>query len=160
MKHLLYLTFTVLSIFNMNAQNPEQPIITGEFTDSVTHSAWFNDWQNLQGETFIAEVSLKELRSKNLKDISVVVFLGTWCEDSQVHIPALLDCFKGTEVPIKIIGVNREKECPFKPKECKNWDIEFVPTIKILKSNVEIGRIVESPSKSLEEDLIEIIDKN
>lgn len=160
MKKLQLFSFLFFIISPMNAQNPEQPIITGEFTDSVMQSAWFSDWQKLHGETLIEETSLREIQAMILKDISLEVFLGTWCEDSQLHVPTLLNFLKGTEVPIKIIGVNREKECPFKPKECKSWDIEFVPTIKIFKSNAEIGRIVESPSQSLEKDLLEILKNN
>jgi hypothetical protein len=55
------------------------------------------------------------------------------------------------------VGINREKECPFDKKECKNWDIKFVPTFIVFKENLEVGRIIESPQKSIEEDLLKIM---
>ena len=58
---------------------------------------------------------------------------------------------------VKIITVDREKMSPSNEQEGK--DIRYVPTLIISKDNIELGRIVESPSSekaSLESDLFEI----
>jgi hypothetical protein len=55
--------------------------------------------------------------------------------------------------------VNREKECPFEKKDCKTWDIAYVPTFVVYRNDIEIGRIVENPQRSLAEDFDEIFSK-
>ncbi len=48
------------------------------------------------------------------KDVAITIFMGTWCSDSQMHVPAffrILDelAFSGE---VQIIGVNRDKKTP------------------------------------------------
>lgn len=102
-----------------------------------------------------AAVSL--LRDK-LQDRQLVVFLGTWCEDSQNIIPRLLKTLSLAGYPadrIKIYGVDRNKQA--KNKEKEEYTIDKVPTIIVYKDNAEQGRIVELPKKSVEKDLAEIV---
>ena len=58
---------------------------------------------------------------------------------------------------ITIITVDRDKISPENEQEGK--DIRYVPTLIVKNSDVEVGRIVESPSSesaTLESDLFEI----
>ena len=58
---------------------------------------------------------------------------------------------------IDIIAVDRDKVSP--ENEQENKDIRYVPTLIVKNDDVEIGRIVESPSSesaTLESDLFEI----
>lgn len=96
----------------------------------------------------------------NLSKYRMVVFLGTWCEDSHIHIPRLFKVIQETNFPmaqLSMYGVDREKTTP--NGEHKIYDIKFAPTIILLDGDKEMGRIVESTYKSMEADLAAIISK-
>ena len=105
----------------------------------------------------VDEKSIAEL--SNLMDgIKIKVILGTWCHDSKIQVPKfikVLDQIKFTEKNLEIICVDRSKKThAFSTDEL---DIEFVPTFIVYKNGIEIGRIIESPVKSLEKDLLTIL---
>jgi hypothetical protein len=56
------------------------------------------------------------------------------------------------------IGVDNAKLSPV--GEYEKLDIERVPTFIIYKNNVEAGRIIENPSTSLEQDMVNILAQN
>jgi hypothetical protein len=141
----------------MNAQNDTVPVVTGKYSILITESQWFKDWLSSSNGTFKPDVV--ERIKQNAMGVEVVIYLGTWCDDSRLHVPKMLDILNESNIPYSLVGVNREKECPFEKKECKNWDVVFVPTFVILREGIEMGRIVESPSLSLEEDLEGILQR-
>lgn len=55
-------------------------------------------------------------------------------------------------------GVDRAKTTKY--VENKLYKIELVPTIILFKKNAEVGRIVESPKKNIEDDLVDMIKKD
>jgi thiol-disulfide isomerase/thioredoxin len=91
--------------------------------------------------------------------IQLVVFMGTWCEDSHFIIPKfyyLLDAtgFSGNKV--SLIGVDRNKKSLSHLTEA--LDIVNVPTIIVMKKGKEIGRVVEYGKTGLfDKELGEII---
>ncbi len=91
-------------------------------------------------------------------DAEYLVVLGTWCSDSKREVPRFLkvaDLAGIAPERIKYYGVDRTKQSPGElPRQ---YDIEFVPTIIVLKNDAEMGRIVESPKNSVEEDLLVIL---
>jgi hypothetical protein len=92
------------------------------------------------------------------KDYVIVLVLGTWCHDSQVQVPRFYNVLDNAGVPaslMNIICVDGYKKCSTIPVE--NYNIEFVPTFIFYRNGKEIGRIIESPEKSLEEDFYNII---
>jgi hypothetical protein len=44
--------------------------------------------------------------------------------------------------------------------EYDKLDIQRVPTFIIYKNNIEVGRIIENPVTSLEQDMINILTRN
>lgn len=95
---------------------------------------------------------------KELPGYEIIVFLGTWCEDSQNLIPKLYKTLQAAGYPMRrysMYGVDRAKTAKY--VEHKLYKIERVPTIILFKKNNEVGRIVESTKKNIEEDLAEII---
>ena len=156
---MLKLKFFFLFIFQtflMYSQN-DSVIVTGKYNPILLESDWFKSW-NKESENYQPdEQTMVELQKKDSSIYTFTVYLGTWCEDSQKHVPSFIQIARKLQLNFTLVGVNREKECPFDKKECKNWDIEFVPTIIVFKENLEIGRIIESPQKSIEEDLLKIM---
>lgn len=93
-----------------------------------------------------------------LKDFDVTVFMGTWCSDSQREIPHFFKIMEYSNYPINAIqmyAVDRNKESLNGEEQGQN--ITHVPTIIFSKDGKEMGRIVESPIQTLEEDIRDIV---
>ena len=81
---------------------------------------------------------------KNKDSIQLLVFMGTWCEDSQNIIPkmfALTDAAGFSNDRITLIGVDRQKKTYSHLTDALN--ITNVPTIIVMKKGMEKGRVVE-----------------
>jgi thiol-disulfide isomerase/thioredoxin len=99
--------------------------------------------------------------SLNLADVSIKVVLGTWCSDSRREFPRFMKVLSALNFPMErlmIIGVNRSKTC-IEAGVGKGF-VDFVPTFIVYKNEVEVGRIVETPIKSLELDFYSIVSEN
>lgn len=82
---------------------------------------------------------------KRLKDsIELLVFMGTWCEDSQNVIPKfymLTDSAGFPQERITLVGVDRKKQTLSHLSDALG--VKNVPTIIVFKNGIEIGRVVE-----------------
>lgn len=142
----------------MEAQNDSVPMFTGRFNVLITESEWFRNW--ISGDILVLDEAMKNrLMAMDTTHVNINVFLGTWCSDSKVHVPQFLHLANTFGWKYELIGVNRDKECPFEKKDCKSWDIAYVPTFVVYRNGIEIGRIVENPKRSLAEDFHEIFSK-
>jgi len=89
------------------------------------------------------------------KGIKAIVFLGTWCEDSQLLIPQLYAVFQKAGFPasqVTIYGTDRSKHVP--GGQHTTFGITRVPTIILMQDGKELARITESVQVSLEADLL------
>jgi len=89
------------------------------------------------------------------------IVMGTWCSDSREQVPRfykILDELVVKDGRITLIAVNRSKKAG--PVDISALNIERVPTFIIYKDGKEDGRIIETPVKSLEKDLLDIIQKS
>ena len=96
---------------------------------------------------------------KAYKDFSLVVVLGTWCSDTKEQLPKLIKVLQQMNYPlqsVQLIAVNRDKKVP---KQFRNFFSSNVPTVFVLRQNNVIGKVVETPIKSMEEDVLEILRK-
>jgi thiol-disulfide isomerase/thioredoxin len=118
----------------------------------------YKDWFNTGYEAYkIDSETLVELKPL-LKDVTLTVFMGTWCEDSQRETPhfyKILDDSNFDESKLTLITVSDEKTTSQGFEEGKN--ITNVPTIIFYKNDKELGRIVEYPIESLEKDMLAIL---
>jgi thiol-disulfide isomerase/thioredoxin len=90
--------------------------------------------------------------------LDVIIVLGTWCSDSQEQVPKFLKVwdkvyFLGSQVTI--IAVNKEKKGD--RVDVSRYDIQRVPTFIFTRKGKEIGRIIETPTMSLERDMLMIV---
>ena len=114
----------------------------------------FKDWFNTGYEDYKVDSESLEKLKPLLKDASITVFMGTWCEDSQRETPhfyKILDETNFDESKLTLITVSDEKTTPQGFEEGKN--ITNVPTFIFYKNDKELGRIVEYPIESLEKDI-------
>jgi len=82
--------------------------------------------------------------AKHKDSIQLVVFLGTWCEDSHIIIPKLFPFFDAAGISsdrITVIGVDRNKKSISHITDAFN--VINVPTIIVMKEGKELGRVVE-----------------
>jgi hypothetical protein len=93
------------------------------------------------------------------EEVRVEIFLGTWCPDCRQHVSAyfkITDMVRNPMFRTTYTGVPRDREARGPYIEGKN--IERLPTFIVFLRDQEIGRIIETPSKSVEEDLWQILD--
>ena len=85
---------------------------------------------------------------------------GSWCHDSKVQVPRFMKVLSEAgydDRDLIIIGVNTNKSALV--MNIENLDIERVPTFIVYQNGEELGRIIETPSKTLEKDLWKIVRK-
>jgi len=115
-------------------------LISKESLTGDTAFAWFAK-ESTDYTPYAAAV--KTLQSSK-EHIDFVVFMGTWCHDSQFIVPKfyrLLEAAGYPEAKVSLIGVDRSKKTLNNLAE--NFNVLNVPTIMVLKDGVEIGRVVE-----------------
>lgn len=120
----------------------------GDFGEIYTEG--YNNYH--AASTIISE--LKPL----LKDVNIQMVLGTWCYDSKIQVPKfmkLLDELQFDDSKLTIVAVNRMKKS--QDANIDDLKIKYVPTFIIYRNKEEIGRIVEKPKKTLEQDLLKIV---
>ena len=93
-------------------------------------------------------------------DLELIVFLGTWCSDSHTLVPSFIKFIESIEYPtekIQLYGVDRKKET--KGIEHRLYHVERVPTIIIMRNNMEVGRITETVEKNIVATLRQLLEK-
>lgn len=135
------------------------PILLGQSTPERLKEEPFADWFTASYDEY--EVS-KEAKDLSMSD-SITIFMGSWCSDSQREVPRFMKILEQTDFDIsrlKIIclntGFQNYKQAP--EREEKGVDIHRVPTFIFQNADgSEIGRIVEEPVVSLEEDMRKVL---
>lgn len=133
-----------------------------QLKDQFTKEPYADWYQKEFNEYALDQKAVNELRKDKFNSYNLIVFMGTWCEDSHRDFPRLmkiLDELKYPDSRLTIIAVNRKKESPT-GDEVK-YNIQKVPTIIVEKYGKEIGRIIEMPTTGyIERDLVEILKKD
>ncbi len=119
---------------------------------------WFA--QNQKG--FSPDKNAVEAFKINKDSVNLVIFGGTWCEDTQNLLPkffAMADAAGFPQDRITMLGVDRSKKTIQHLSEAFN--VTHVPTIIIMKNGKEIGRVVEYGKYGMiDRELGEILIKN
>mgnify|MGYP000601082392 CR=1 FL=1 len=149
---------------NNSTQNTEETIIVGkDIVGKIAkvdleygeHAKWFNkeiSTYKVDTET----LSDFENNPERIKALSVKIFMGTWCEDSQREVPRFINILSFLGVTnYEIIGLNTNKQSPQGYENGMN--INYVPTFIIYQNGKEVNRIIESPVVTLEKDLVAIL---
>jgi thiol-disulfide isomerase/thioredoxin len=104
------------------------------------------------------DAQMTEFISMVRDDAEVFIFFGAWCGDSKREIPRFLKIADRAGFPgsaVKLYSLDRSKKSPDGLTE--QYRIERVPTFIFMRQGGEIGRIVEAPSASLEQDMVAIL---
>ena len=118
----------------------------------------YKSWFDSTYQAYDPKDSILTLIRGKLENVSLQVFIGSWCSDSQRDVPALfriLDELETQTPALNMIAIDRSKTLP--ESELEGYDIEYVPTFIIYRDTLELGRIVEVPEQTLEEDLLSLL---
>lgn len=135
----------------------DSTIITGAVTfdrlEADSRCSWFPEGVSAYTPDTSKTVELTRL----LPEFDLVVFMGTWCSDSQRLIPQLYKTLLETGYPLDQVlmyGLDMSKQSEDDLHE--TYKIEWVPTIIVKQYGSEVGRITETVRESVESDLAAI----
>lgn len=141
-------------------QNPKAHILNGIITkyalinDSTFN--WYNSSQAIYNPS--AEFKTAMTNAANAK-VKLVVFGGTWCEDSHFILPKLFKLQEQSNFPdasISFFAVDRNKKTIGGITDA--FGITNVPTIIVMKDGKEVGRVVEyGKTGQWDKELIELL---
>lgn len=118
----------------------------------------FKEWFELNEAGHLLDSALVDSLRPLLKNISIKIFMGTWCEDSQRELPALYKVLKAANYKmsdLEMIAVTHDKDTPQAYE--KDYELQYVPSIIFFKDGAEINRIVEYTQETLEKDMLKIL---
>lgn len=119
------------------------------------HGEWYSRGIN---EYVPDSTVMKEVKKLNTEGLTITIVLGTWCPDSRREVPhfmKIVDLWGFPLEKIRMIGVDINKIAPL--GEFSLLDIQRVPTFIFYEKNIEVGRIIEVPVTSLEQDMVKIL---
>ncbi len=167
MKSLLVILSLIMGV-SLNAQkwyvdHNEEMQFWGNISIESLKKAPHGDWFNSNYEDYSPTKNV--VVAESFKDVTVQVFMGTWCSDSHEWVPRFVKLWEVNGLPTSSIyltglhnGDDKYKQSPDGSEMI--YGIERVPTFIFLRDGVEIGRITESPNNSLEEDVAFIAFEN
>lgn len=136
-------------------------ILVGKAKRTDLQQIPFNEWFIESYNDYTLTEKMEGAIEEKLKDYTITIFMGTWCEDSQNQVPKFYKILEEVDFPLRkvtLITMDREKTTPEQFE--KGLNITNVPTFIFYKNGKEANRIVESPKESLEQDMLNIITKN
>jgi thiol-disulfide isomerase/thioredoxin len=104
---------------------------------------------------------MEKLTLLDKNDLTIQIVMGTWCPDSRREVPRFMRVLYQLKFPsenVTFIGVDNSKVAPI--GDFDKFNIQRVPTFIFLKNKVEAGRIIENPVTSLEQDMLNILNRN
>ena len=136
--------------------------ILGYFDLNRLRQAPYSSWYITGYDEYVFNPdAIEKLKNIDKSPFNITIVIGSWCPDSRREVPRFMRVLNAGEFSVdrvKLIGVDREKNSPV--ENFGSLNIERVPTFIIYKNNIEAGRIIETPTTSLEQDLVNILTRN
>ena len=166
MKRILLTTALIITIGcsaqkkEVNAMKDEAGNLVGiaeknNFLNDEEFNAWFTpNYKDYSTDKNVIE----KLKNVINKDLTIKAFIGTWCGDSQDQTPVfykVLDEVGFEYSNLEMITLNRSRQTPDNLQE--GFNIDYVPIFIFFKNGKEIGRFVEFPRETIEEDMLKIV---
>jgi thiol-disulfide isomerase/thioredoxin len=133
--------------------------LLGEITITELQKSEHNSWFTIELKTYkLDTVTLLKVDSvmREVEKLSIKVFMATWCEDSHRELPRFYKIMNHLNFNnYQVFAMDYHKETPENYEE--GLSISHVPTFVVYSGDKELNRIVESPIKSIEKDLILIL---
>ncbi|MBL7731395.1 MAG: thioredoxin family protein [Chitinophagaceae bacterium] len=140
-----FIAFAQHTTYEVLTERPNEKTFKGFITkDIIAADSFCMKWYGANYKAYSPDPAAKEALSKNKDSVQLLIFMGTWCEDSQFIIPrlfALADATGFSYDRITMIGVDRNKKTFSHLTDALN--VTNVPTIIVMKKGKEAGRVVE-----------------
>ncbi|MBI5542119.1 MAG: thioredoxin family protein [Bacteroidia bacterium] len=136
-------------------------ILIGLCNTKAFAEAPFSEWFNREAEDYKPDLDIVKQLKQFAGKYQVTVVMATWCSDSRREVPRffkVMNMVGYSPNTIKIISVDSDKIAG--ELDISGLKLEKVPTFVITISGKEIGRIVETPEKTIETDLYNILKNN
>jgi len=163
MKKIFFLVLFVASFASVNSQAKQDR--TGNLIGYAQKSDFlknqYKGWFEYHYKKYDTDKEVVQKIKKNLKDISVLCFMGTWCKDSKREVPRFYKIMEEANFDFKndfkLIALNWNKRTPDNLQA--GYNIFRVPTFVFYKRKQEIGRLVEYPRQIMEKDILRILER-
>ena len=108
MKRLLFLGL-FLFMYTTNAQD-----LIGDITLEDLKNEPFAEWFNTEYKNYTPFGKTITKLNALIEGTSVAIFMGTWCSDSQMHVPAFFRILDEMEFSgdVRIVGLDKDKKTP------------------------------------------------
>lgn len=143
-----------------------EPFLLGDIYPGALQVEPYADWYQKRYDTYEPKAEVMADLQAKARELDYLIFLGTWCEDSQYDVPRIMKILDGLGVPdkrIRMIAVDEREGERYKTSPGgleKEYGVDLVPTLIVFRGERELGRIVEMPDKRLEEDMLAIFNKD
>lgn len=144
------------SSYNDRNEKVLQGIINKSLIENDTTFTWFgNNYKYAQPAK-----SAVKIFSENKNKFKLVVFGGTWCEDTHNLLPTFYKLIAVSNYPekrITLVGVDRNKQSG--NELSTKYNIKNVPCFIVLRNDgTEVGRVVEyGKGNGIDVELAEIV---
>ena len=131
-------------ISTKDVNQPEQHILNGIITKYVLQNDSTYKWYNSSQNSYAPAADVVNAMKAATGNKQVIVFGGTWCEDTQFILPKFFKLQEQSSFPdaaISLFAVDRNKKTIGGIADALK--IINVPTIIVMKDGKEIGRVVE-----------------
>ncbi|WP_278353061.1 TlpA family protein disulfide reductase [Chryseobacterium gleum] len=146
----------------VETQNDGKMLLGNQLKEQFLKAPYADWYVKEHDEYTLDQKAVSELKKEKIGSYDIIVFMGTWCEDSHRDFPRLMKILEAVNYPenkLTIIAVNRKKESPTGDESLYN--LQKVPTIILKRYGKEVGRIIEMPTTGyIERDLVQILKKN
>jgi thiol-disulfide isomerase/thioredoxin len=154
-RRFVFVTIVALASAFVSAYPPAD--LTGPVTRSQILAA-VPDWEAVMA-VYQPKPEAIETLKRTGEPVLIETYFGTWCSDSKAHVPALFKVLDAADNPLfqpSYTAVPRDKaeRARFIPE---GRAIDKLPTFIIFMNGREVGRIVETPAHSVEDDLAALI---
>lgn len=179
MKNIFIMVLVCIAVFSCNQKaipshtcivnttilnENNQPILAGHCSLAILQHDPYAEWYTKNYQEYKVDTLTAMKLSPFLQNKTMEIFLGSWCGDSKREVPKMLKLLQvaGFDTShLSLIFVDNStaayKQSPQHEELGKG--IHHVPTFIMYEGKMEIGRIVETPSVSLEKDLLAIFNK-
>ena len=160
---LLLITIGCTTRLNQETINlADEQILVGKVNWQGLTQPPYDDWFTPTYLSYRVDSTTLTPLDSGLEDIEILMFMGTWCEDSRLQVPQfykILDHLNYNLSSMTVVALERlESRKLVSPQhEEADYSISHVPTFIFMHNGREIGRITEYPEKTLEKDIIEIV---
>ena len=137
----------------------ETVVIKGVLNRTILENEVAFTWMAENRKYGSADAGAVKVFGERKEKFTLLIFIGTWCHDSQNLLPVLYRLTDKSGFPdsrIKIVGVDRNKTAPHNWHQI--WQITNVPTFIVLQNGKEAGRVVEyGTTGNIEKELAAIV---